>query len=333
MKKRYIVSGCLLGERCKYNGESNFNVKLDFLRKLGCVVGVCPEVLGGLSTPRAPSEIVNNKVINNKNEDVTNYFINGANETLKIANKFNINKAILKSNSPSCGEGYIYDGSFTHTLIKGDGMTARLLKENNIEIYTEKTEPIYDAIIVCSGTSKRSSLPYNKVLEPCRDKLCIESSVEPFLTDYLCNKIIIVCNKEEAGLLFMESATFNPLCLIGLFFMIIGPVLEIISDYQVHKFINDNNDHTKVCNYGLWNYSRHPNYLGEICMWFSIGLLCMSSINGGSILLLIGAVLNLMLFLFISIPMAENHQKSRKLGFDEYKKETRMLLPIYKRSK
>ena len=80
---------------------------------------------------------------------------------------------------------------------------------------------------------------------------------------------------------------------------------------------------------GLWKYSRHPNYLGEIMMWWGIGL-SVVSVLPNYYFLLIGAFLNTLLFLFISIPMAEEHQRSRKEGFDQYKKETRMLLPIKK---
>ena len=145
----------------------------------------------------------------------------------------------------------------------------------------------------------------------------------PTIVVYSCVLPVVIMAKSDVKLNAWTYIFYITACL--------SFVMQGLADVEMHKF-RKKNTHTFIRD-GLWKYSRHPNYLGEICMWFSIGLLCMSSINGGSILLLIGAVLNLMLFLFISIPMAENHQKSRKLGFDEYKKETRMLLPIYKRSK
>ena len=93
--------------------------------------------MGGLSTSRNPSEILNDKVISSKGDDVTNNFFDGANKALDIVKKENISKALLKEGSPSCGSNYIYDGSFTKTKINGMGFTARLLKNNNIKIYTE----------------------------------------------------------------------------------------------------------------------------------------------------------------------------------------------------
>jgi len=114
-----------------------------------------------------------------------------------------------------------------------------------------------------------------------------------------------------------------------LFFIIsvLAFAIQGIADYQMHKFRKNKNS-TFIRN-GLWKYSRHPNYLGEIMMWFGIAGLSICSI-GHSPWLFIGAIVNLLMFLFVSIPMAENHQKSRKEHFDEYKAQTRMLLPIKK---
>ena len=133
-----LVSACLLGTNCKYNGKNNKNEKVLEYIKDKYVIPICPEVFGGLSTPRIPSEISDNKIINKDGIDVTKYFVDGANKTLDIAKTLNIKKAILKQKSPSCGCGKIYDGTFTNNIINGDGITTRLLKENSIEVITEE---------------------------------------------------------------------------------------------------------------------------------------------------------------------------------------------------
>lgn len=109
-------------------------------------------------------------------------------------------------------------------------------------------------------------------------------------------------------------------------------ILQGIADLQMHQFRKNRNS-TFIRN-GLWKYSRHPNYLGEISMWWSIGLSSIFSLGFSSFYpLLVGALCNTLLFIFISIPLAERHQASRKEGFEEYKKQTRMLLPIVKKEK
>lgn len=143
-----IVSACLVGVNCKYNGENNDNDKVrEYLKDKKYII-VCPEQLGGLTTPRKPSEINrldekevfsrNSKVINCEGEDVTENFIKGAEESLKIAKMFNCKKALLKEGSPSCGCNLIYDGTFTGKKISGMGVTATLFKENNIAVFSEK---------------------------------------------------------------------------------------------------------------------------------------------------------------------------------------------------
>ena len=133
-----LVSACLLGHNCKYNGKNNKNEKvLDYIKNKH-VIPICPEVFGGLTIPRLPSEIKDNKVINKTGKDVSDNFIRGANKTLEIAKKLNVEKWRLKEKSLSCGCGRIYDGSFTNTIINGDGITTRILKENNIEVITEE---------------------------------------------------------------------------------------------------------------------------------------------------------------------------------------------------
>lgn len=133
-----LVSACLLGTNCKYNGKNNKNDKILEYIKDKYVIPICPEVFGGLSIPRIPSEIKDNSVINKEGIDVTKYFVNGSKKTLDIAKALDIKKAILKQKSPSCGCGKIYDGTFSGNIIDGDGITTRLLKENGIEVITEE---------------------------------------------------------------------------------------------------------------------------------------------------------------------------------------------------
>ena len=134
---KIMVSACLLGDNVKYNGANNKNDELIAFLKDYEVIRVCPEIFGGLSTPRDPSEIINNKVVTINGMDVTNEFTNGARKTLEIAKANNIKIAILKKNSPSCGSDTIYDGTFSHKVVNGDGITARLLKENGIIVFDE----------------------------------------------------------------------------------------------------------------------------------------------------------------------------------------------------
>lgn len=143
-----LVSACLLGINCKYNGDNNKDLKvLEYLKDKEFII-VCPEQLGGMSTPRDPSEIIRldgdavingeTSVITNKRLDVTKKFKLGANETLKIAKLYNCTEAILKEGSPSCGSNYIYDGTFTGKKRDGIGVTTSLLKQNGIKVISEK---------------------------------------------------------------------------------------------------------------------------------------------------------------------------------------------------
>ena len=143
-----LVSECLCGINCKYSGGNNINEKILKLVKEGKAVLVCPEQLGGLSTPRDPSEIKcgtaqdvldgKAKVLSISGKDVTENYIKGAEEALKIAKLFGFSEAILKANSPSCGCGFVYDGNFNGNLIEGNGVTAQLLLDNGISVKTEK---------------------------------------------------------------------------------------------------------------------------------------------------------------------------------------------------
>jgi len=133
-----LCSGCLLGIRCRYDGKSKANKKILTLLKKEVLIPVCPEQLGGRPTPREQAEIVGERVLTESGEDVIDQFKRGALEVLRIAKTFNIKKAILKQCSPSCGAGKIYDGTFTGRVIDGFGITAKVLKDNNIDIISEE---------------------------------------------------------------------------------------------------------------------------------------------------------------------------------------------------
>lgn len=138
MKEKILVSACLLGTNCKYSGGNNYSEEvMEFLKDYE-IIPICPEQLGGLPTPRPASEIIGDKVMNNEGTDVTSNYQKGAEEALKIAQLLGIKKALLKAKSPSCGNGKIYDGTFSGILTTGDGITTKLLKENNIEVITIK---------------------------------------------------------------------------------------------------------------------------------------------------------------------------------------------------
>lgn len=143
----YIASACLCGINCKYNGGNNLNNKVMELYKKGLVIPVCPEQLGGMTTPRNVKEIYNGtgldvlegraKVLSPGGEDSTENFIKGAQEVLKIAKDIGITFAIMKAKSPSCGFGKIYDGTFSKKLIAGNGVTSELLIKNGIKVIIE----------------------------------------------------------------------------------------------------------------------------------------------------------------------------------------------------
>lgn len=138
MKKQAIlVSACLLGVCCRYDGESKPNQNVIKLREKFTLIPICPEVDGGLPTPRTPSEGVGDRVLMRDGKDVTDNFRLGAQLALERARTFSCTAAVLKARSPSCGSNSIYDGSFSGTLTEGDGVAAKLLKENGIDVYTE----------------------------------------------------------------------------------------------------------------------------------------------------------------------------------------------------
>lgn len=133
-----LISACLVGIGCKYNGESNDYPNINTLLGRHTLIPICPEQLGGLPTPRNPVEIMGGNVVDCNGNVFTKEFEKGADEVLKIAKMSGAQLVVLKSNSPSCGLGKIYDGTFSSTLIDGNGITANLLKENGFTVKTEK---------------------------------------------------------------------------------------------------------------------------------------------------------------------------------------------------
>ena len=139
MKKKALISSCLLGVDCRYDGKNN-RLSADVLRRLNEeyeLIPVCAEVYGGLTTPRIPSERVGDKVLSKEGGDVTAQFQKGAGAVLYIAQTLGAELAVLKENSPSCGSGTVYDGTFSGRLIPGDGVTAELLKAHGICVIGE----------------------------------------------------------------------------------------------------------------------------------------------------------------------------------------------------
>ena len=133
-----IVSACLAGMKCRYDGTAAPCAAIVALAAAGQAIAVCPEVLGGLPVPRPPAEIVGGLIRTIGGQDVTGEFQAGAASALQIARENHCELAVLKARSPSCGSGRIYDGSFAGRLIAGDGVFASLLKQAGISVYTEE---------------------------------------------------------------------------------------------------------------------------------------------------------------------------------------------------
>lgn len=129
-----LVSACLLGENCKYNGGNNWNERVVKFCEGHRVIAVCPEQLGGLSTPRKPVEIRGERVLTADGDDCTQAFRNGVKRVLERIDGEQIDMAILQSRSPSCGVKEVYDGTFTRTRIPGMGMLARALTERGVTL-------------------------------------------------------------------------------------------------------------------------------------------------------------------------------------------------------
>ena len=133
---KILISACLLGSCCRYDGASKAHPLAAALAECHTLVPVCPEQLGGLPTPRPPAERRGDRVVT-QSGDVTEQYRRGAEETLRLARLYGCTAAVLKEKSPSCGCGRVYDGTFSGTLTDGDGVTAELLKENGIKVYGE----------------------------------------------------------------------------------------------------------------------------------------------------------------------------------------------------
>ncbi|WP_066716116.1 DUF523 domain-containing protein [Clostridium sp. Marseille-P299] len=132
-----LVSACLLGVPCRYDGQSKINESIYKLNEHHTLIPICPEQLGGLSTPRDSSERVGDKIITNNSKDVSDAFYLGAKQALYIAQTCHCKIAILKEKSPSCGNKMIYDGTFSGHLIPGMGVCAELLMKHGIKVYGE----------------------------------------------------------------------------------------------------------------------------------------------------------------------------------------------------
>lgn len=170
----YIISACLCGVNCKYNRENNLSERCMKLFREGKAVLVCPEQLGGLSTPRDPvelnneaSEVINGngKALSNQGEDVTKQFIDGAYETLRIAKELGATKAVLKEGSPSCGSNYIYDGTFSGNKIKGKGITAQVLENEGITVFSDEDLEVNNSKLVYLNEFDREKAKKRKIFE------------------------------------------------------------------------------------------------------------------------------------------------------------------------
>ena len=135
---KLLISACLLGIPCRYDGASKPQSWVEKLAERHELVPVCPEQLGGLPTPRPPAELQRDgRVVDRAGKDVTEAYRLGAEEVLELARAHRCTLAVLKERSPSCGRGQIYDGSFTGRLTEGSGVTARLLEEHGVQVYGE----------------------------------------------------------------------------------------------------------------------------------------------------------------------------------------------------
>lgn len=131
---KVLVSACIMGENCKYNGKNNYNPRVCAFLADKETIMICPEILAGLGTPRNPAEIVNGKVVDNKGKDVNKEYRNGVALALERIKNEQIDFAVLQSRSPTCGVHQIYDGSFSGTLVPGQGLFARELIEKGFKV-------------------------------------------------------------------------------------------------------------------------------------------------------------------------------------------------------
>lgn len=132
-----LVSACLLGQNCRYDGSGCYQAGIEKLKAKHHLIPVCPEIYGGLPTPREPAEIIGGRVMTKSGADVTAAYEKGARETLALARLLDCRVAVLKAKSPSCGRDQIYDGSFSGRLVSGSGVLARLLADEGLTLLTE----------------------------------------------------------------------------------------------------------------------------------------------------------------------------------------------------
>jgi uncharacterized protein YbbK (DUF523 family) len=150
MMKKILMSACLVGEKVRYDGRDSLqnHLRLKEWMNAGRVLYICPEMAGGLPTPRPPAEIEPNanaeavlhfraKILTNQGNDVSDQFRKGAEKALQLAKENNIKTAILKARSPSCGSKQVYDGTYSKKLVEGMGLTAYLLTQNDIHVFDE----------------------------------------------------------------------------------------------------------------------------------------------------------------------------------------------------
>lgn len=134
---KILVSACLLGVNCRYSGTHSLNPQVVELAKKHELVPVCPEQLGGLPTPRQPAELLRGRAIDRIGTNVTPQFDRGADEAVKLAKTLGCTHAVLKSRSPSCGPGWVYDGTFSGNLVKGNGILVKKLQKAHIKVTDE----------------------------------------------------------------------------------------------------------------------------------------------------------------------------------------------------
>ena len=137
MKENLLISACLLGIACRYDGKSVREIDISALSEKYNLIPICPEIYGGLPTPRIPSERIGDKVMMKDGTDVTENYKRGALASLTIAQANGARLALLKERSPSCGKGLVYDGSFSGTLTEGNGVAVDLLLGNGIRVFGE----------------------------------------------------------------------------------------------------------------------------------------------------------------------------------------------------
>lgn len=167
---KLLVSACLLGLGCRYDGRAKENATVLELTGSHTLIPFCPEIYGGLSTPREPSEIRGGRVLTKTGEDVTMQFEKGACEALRLAQTLGCTGAILQDRSPSCGVGWIHDGTFLGGLVEGDGLTARLLLQAGLRVLPASRADELAEWPSCSILIQNCSVSASMAREPLKRK-------------------------------------------------------------------------------------------------------------------------------------------------------------------